>query len=275
MVTMTPCCSKSQDQSAALRVTDLRVRLALSPGLWSVNYREVVKGVTLEVGRGETFGLVGRSGCGKTTLARAMLGLIPATGEVWVDGQDLLRLRGSARRRAARSVQAVFQDPGGSLNPSMTVVDAVAEPLVVHGLGGSRADRGRAAGEMLERCGIGREFRSRLPRELSGGQRQRVAIARALMTGPEVLICDEPTSALDASVQAQIVNLLMDLQRERGMAMLLVTHDLGVVAHMAERVGVMDAGELVETGSAAEVLENPRHSATKLLLEAPSRTLAS
>lgn len=272
---MTSGQDQSQERGVALRVTDLRVRVALSPGLWGVSHREVVKGASFEVGRGETFGLVGRSGCGKTTLARAMLGLIPATGAVWVGGQDLLQLRGRARRRAARSVQAVFQDPGGSLNPSMTVEEAVAEPLVVHDLGGSREDQGRAAMEMLERCGIGRELRRRLPRELSGGQRQRVAIARALMTGPRVLICDEPTSALDASVQAQIVNLLMDLQRERGMAMLLVTHDLGVVAHMADRVGVMDEGELVEAGSVAEILESPRHPATKLLLAASSGTLAS
>lgn len=262
------------DRTAALRVEALRVRVALSPGLWGVDHREVVRGVSFEVSRGRTLGLVGRSGCGKTTLARALLGLVPATGNVWVGGQDLFRLRGGPRRRAARGVQAVFQDPGGSLNPSMRVDEAVAEPLAVHGWGGTSAERlGRARG-MLERCGIEGALAGRLPRELSGGQRQRVAIARALMTGPDVLICDEPTSALDASVQAQIVNLLMDLQKERGMAVLLITHDLGLVAHMADEVGVMDEGELVERGRVTDVLENARHPATKLLLGEASAPVA-
>lgn len=257
-----------------LRVKGLRVRVALTPGLWGTAHREVVCGVSFEVSRGRTLGLVGRSGCGKTTLTRAVLGLVPSTGEVWVGGRALHGLRGAARRRAARGVQAVFQDPGGSLNPSMLVEESVEEPLIVHGLGGSAKERRRLALEMLERCGIGASLAGRLPRELSGGQRQRVAIARALVTSPEVLVCDEPTSALDASVQAQIVNLLMDLQRERGMAMVVVTHDLGVVAHMADEVGVMDAGVLVELGSVGEVLGKARHPATKLLLGASFEQLA-
>ena len=224
--------------------------------------RRVVDGVSLRLEAGRTLGLVGESGSGKSTLSRVVMGLIsPASGRVMIDGLDVHGARGAALKGIRRRVQMIFQDPAGSLNPRLRVRDIVAEPLIVHGL--PWKDR---VGELLEECGMPASSMDRFPHEFSGGQRQRIAIARALALRPALVICDEPTSALDVSVQAQILNLLQDLQRSRGMAYLFITHDLGVVAHMADRIAVMRAGRIVEEGDASGVLTAPADDYTRTLL---------
>ena len=226
--------------------------------------RRAVDQVSLTIAPGETLGLVGESGCGKSTLARVILSLVkPTAGKVSFDGVDVHHARGDALRSVRRQVQMVFQDPTGSLNPRMRVGDIVAEPLIVHGL----PWRDRVA-ELLEECGMPRDSAQRYPHQFSGGQRQRIAIARALALRPRLVICDEPTSALDVSVQAQILNLLKQLQQSHGVAYLLITHDLGVVAHMADRIGVMHRGRLVEEGEAVSLLTAPEHPYTRELLAA-------
>ena len=226
--------------------------------------RRVVDGVSLRLESGRTLGLVGESGSGKSTLSRVVMGLLaPAAGRVLIDGLDVHASRGASLRGIRRRVQMIFQDPAGSLNPRLRVREIVAEPLIVHGL--PWKDR---VGALLEECGMPASSMDRFPHEFSGGQRQRIAIARALALRPSLVICDEPTSALDVSVQAQILNLLQDLQRSRGMAYLFITHDLGVVAHMADRIAVMRAGRIVEEGDAVDVLRSPADEYTKTLLGA-------
>ena len=226
--------------------------------------RRAVDGVTLRLEAGRTLGLVGESGSGKSTLSRVVMGLLaPSAGRVLIDGQDVHAARGAALRSIRRRVQMIFQDPAGSLNPRLKVRDIVAEPLIVHGL--PWKDR---VGELLEECGMPASSMDRFPHEFSGGQRQRIAIARALALRPALVICDEPTSALDVSVQAQILNLLQDLQRSRSMAYLFITHDLGVVAHMADRIAVMRHGRIVEEADAPDLLRAPAHDYTRTLLDA-------
>ncbi len=226
--------------------------------------RRVVDGVSLVLESGRTLGLVGESGSGKSTMSRVIMGLLsPAAGRVLIDGLDVHAARGATLKAIRRRVQMVFQDPAGSLNPRQRVRDIVAEPLIVHGL--PWKDR---VGELLEECGMPASSMDRFPHEFSGGQRQRIAIARALALRPALVICDEPTSALDVSVQAQILNLLQELQRSRGMAFLFITHDLGVVAHMADRIAVMRDGRIIETGEATRVLQSPASDYTKTLLAA-------
>lgn len=228
------------------------------------SWRRAVDGVSLTVKRGETLGLVGESGCGKSTLCRVILGLlVPTSGSVRIEGTTVQGARGGTMQAIRRKVQMVFQDPTGSLNPRMRVGDIVAEPLIVHGMPWRER-----VGELLEECGMPRECVQRYPHEFSGGQRQRIAIARALALKPSLVICDEPTSALDVSVQAQILNLLKDLQRTHGVAYLFITHDLGVVAHMADRIAVMHQGQLVEEADAVELLTKPAHAYTQQLLAA-------
>ncbi len=225
-----------------------------------------VHDVSFDLFPGETLGLVGESGSGKSTLARAIVGLVPCRGDVLLDGVPVDPHSWAGRRRLRRAAQMVFQDPGGSLNPWMRVLDAVAEPRVVQGLDRPAQAR-RAAGDLLRRCGIDPALGDLYPHQFSGGQRQRIAIARALAPEPRVLLCDEPTSALDVSVQAQVLNLLTQVQQERGLAILLITHDLGVVRHMAHRIGVMRAGSLVELGPRAQVLASPAAAYTRALLD--------
>jgi oligopeptide/dipeptide ABC transporter ATP-binding protein len=253
-----------------LQVRDLTVHFERPGGPLGLRRVTVpaVDGVSLDVARGETLGLVGESGCGKTTLARAILRLIKATaGTVHFDGVDVLAQEPRALRSLRRRMQIVFQDPYGSLNPRLPVGSAVREGLEIHRLArGAEADR-RVA-QLLEEVGLAAEIAACYPHELSGGQRQRVAIARALAVGPDLLVCDEPVSALDVSVQAQVLNLLADLQRHRGLAYLFISHDLAVVRHLAPRVAVMYLGRVVESGSADTILRGPRHPYTQALLSA-------
>lgn len=222
-----------------------------------------VNGVDLSVKQGEVLAIVGESGCGKSTLARMLLGLIPASGgHILLDGQDM---RSLARRDIARRVQPVFQDPYSSLNPRRRIADIVALPLEVNGLATPDEAR-RQAIALLDHVGLPARFAEAYPSQLSGGQRQRVAIARALVIKPEIVICDEPTSALDVSVQSQILNLLMDLQREFGTTFVFISHNLAVVEHIATRVAVMYLGRVVEEATSADLFDAPRHPYTQALL---------
>ncbi len=224
-------------------------------------------GVSLKVGPGETVALVGESGCGKSTLARVLTGLIaPSTGSVLFEGRDLWGFDRKERAYFRRSVQMIFQDPYGSLNPRMRVGDAIGEPLTIHGLAAKNEMAGRVAG-LMENVGLDPALGRRYPREFSGGQRQRIGIARALAAGPRLLIADEPVSALDVSIQAQVLNLLADLRDEKGLSMLFISHDLRVVAKIADRLAVMYLGKIVEEGDAEEFFTGPRHPYSRLLLK--------
>jgi oligopeptide/dipeptide ABC transporter ATP-binding protein len=227
-----------------------------------------VDGVSFRIAAGETLGLVGESGCGKTTLGKSILRLIePSAGSIVFAGVPLLGLSGEALRRARRRMQIVFQDPISSLDPRMTVGGTVGEPLRVHGLArGAEADE--AAAGLLRRVGLPPAAINRYPHEFSGGQRQRIGIARAIALGPELLVCDEPVSALDVSIQAQIINLLEDLQDEAGIAYLFISHDLRVVEHISDRVAVMYLGAFVEEAGRDELYRNPLHPYTRMLISA-------
>lgn len=223
--------------------------------------------VNLSLDRGESVGVVGESGSGKSTLARLVLRLIePTSGSIDYAGEDLLALRGRALRHARRRMQMVFQNAYGSLLPGLTVEQNVAEPLRIHRIGDT-ASRGRRARELMGLVGLAERYASAYPRRLSGGQQQRVGIARALALEPELLVCDEPTSALDVSIQAQILNLIENLQEELGFAMVFITHNLAVAQRLTDRILVMHQGQVVETGPTQELFENPREEYTRLLLD--------
>jgi oligopeptide transport system ATP-binding protein len=228
-----------------------------------------VDGVSFTLARGETLALVGESGCGKSTTARLVMQLIEASaGRVRFDGKDVTGAKGAELRALRRRMQLVFQDPYASLNPRMTVEQIVAAPLEIHGRGANKADRRDQVAEALRLVGLLPDHASRYPHEFSGGQRQRVGIARALITGPELLVADEPVSALDVSVQAQVVNLLLELKDRLGLTILFIAHDLAVVGHISDRVAVMYLGRLVEIADTHALFETPLHPYTEALLSA-------
>lgn len=236
---------------------------------WLGNKQTVhaVDDVSFSIAEGECFGLVGESGCGKSTLSRTLLRLyLPTMGTVRFGGRDMYSLSRSEAKNVSRQIQMVFQDPYWSINPKMTIGAIVEEPLITH-TDMSRAERVARVGQLLEKVGLPADFAGRFPHQLSGGQRQRVGIARAIALDPKLLILDEPTSAMDMSVQAQILNLLKDLQAEKQLTYLLVSHDLSVIKHMSSRVAVMYLGQIVELGTTDELFANPLHPYTQLLMQ--------
>jgi len=229
---------------------------------------KAVDGVTLHIKRGETLGLVGESGCGKSTTGRAILQLYrPTAGEVLFDGTDLTQLQGNNLRLFRRKMQMIFQDPYASLNPRMCIRDIIGEPLVIHNLGKGK-ERHERVTELMKIVGLNPYYASRFPHEFSGGQRQRIGVARALAVEPDFIVCDEPVSALDVSIQAQIINLLEELQEQFNLTYLFIAHDLAVVRHISDRVVVMYLGKLMELAGRNEIYENPLHPYTKALLSA-------
>jgi oligopeptide transport system ATP-binding protein len=251
-----------------LEVTDLVKHYAVRAGVLRrrIGTVHAVDGVSFSLSTGETLGLVGESGCGKSTVARSVLRLIePSSGAIRLDGTDITHLGKTALRPHRRSMQIVFQDPFASLNPRMTAGDIVGEPLEVHGLATGQRKRDRV-GELFEQVGLRPDQMKNYPHQFSGGQRQRICIARALSLGPKLIVCDEPVSALDVSIQAQVINLLIDLQRRHGFSYLFIAHDLAVVAHISHRVAVMYLGRIVEIAGKRELFANPRHPYTQALL---------
>jgi oligopeptide transport system ATP-binding protein len=267
-VTAAPAANGRSD--ALVQVTDLKMHFPIRRGLLqrTVGAVKAVDGVTFEVRQGETLGLVGESGCGKSTTGRALLQLYrPTSGSVLFEGQDLTKLHGESLRRKRQRMQMIFQDPYASLNPRMTVGDIIGEPLEVHGLARPN-ERRQKVEQYLARVGLNPYFADRYPHEFSGGQRQRIGIARALSLNPSFIVCDEPISALDVSIQAQVVNLLEDLQKELGLTYLFIAHDLSMVRHISDRVAVMYLGKLMEMAPRKEMYSNPLHPYTQALMSA-------
>jgi oligopeptide/dipeptide ABC transporter ATP-binding protein len=253
-----------------LEVKDLVKHFPVTQGLLgrTVGQVRAVDGISFDLDADDVLGLVGESGCGKTTAGRCILRLMePTSGSVCVNGDDILAMKGPALKILRRNLQVVFQDPMSSLNPRMTVRDIVAEPFTIHRMAKGRELNEKVAG-LLDEVGLSRNYLNRYPHEFSGGQRQRIGIARALALRPKLIIADEPVSALDVSVQAQIINLLMDLKKEHGLSYLFIAHNLAVVRHISSRIAVMYLGKIVETGPSDAVCESPLHPYTRALLSA-------
>ncbi len=263
--------SPIQPPKSVLKLVNLKVHFPITKweGFFpSPAVVRAVDGVSLDVGPGETLGIVGESGCGKSTMVRAVVGLAPITsGEVWLGDRRIDGLSSSQMLPLRREVQMIFQDPYASLNPRLTVGSILREPMEIHNLGSSN-DRKFEVMRLMELVGLDPRFLNRYPHEFSGGQRQRIGIARALAVEPKLILCDEPVSALDVSIQAQVVNLLMDLQQELGVSYIFITHDLAVVQHIAHRVGVMYFGHIVELADRKTIQTNPKHPYTQALWSA-------
>ncbi len=249
-----------------IRVEDLRKYFSIKMGFMKHNYVQAVEDANFSIRRGETLGLVGESGCGKTTLGRAVLRLHePTSGKIFYDGKDITNVKMLPYRR---KMQIIFQDPSASLDPRMTVGEIVGEAIDIHKLVGNKKERTGRIQQLLTQVGLNSEHSNRYPHEFSGGQQQRIGIARALAVEPEFIVCDEPVSALDVSIQSQIVNMLEDMQQDLGLTYLFIAHDLSVVRHISNRIGVMYLGNIVELAESNELHKNPLHPYTKTLLSA-------
>jgi len=267
-----PPAAGSRTTAPLVDIRDLKVHFPVRQGFIFQRVTGAVKavdGVSLSIAEGETLGLVGESGSGKTTIGRAVIGLTePTSGEVLFEGTDIAGLKGSQLRRARRRLGMIFQDPYGALNPRLTAGDIVGEPLVVHSLCENKREYRAKVGELLETVGLNRSMANRYPHEFSGGQRQRLGVARAIAARPRFIVLDEPVSALDVSIQAQIINLLQDLQADFGLSYLFIAHDLSVVRHIGNRVAVMYLGKIMEVAGRNDLYEEPLHPYTKALLSA-------
>jgi oligopeptide/dipeptide ABC transporter ATP-binding protein len=261
------------DDDVLLRIEDVYKHFPIKQGIIfrrQVGAVHAVDGVSLEVRRGETLGIVGESGCGKSTLARCITGLHAVTsGRIVFDGTDITKLSRAGMKAFRRDVQMIFQDPFGSLNPRRRVGSIIGDPFAIHGMADG-ADRKRQVQQLMELVGLNPEHYNRFPAEFSGGQRQRIGVARALALKPKLLVCDEPVSALDVSIQAQVINLLADLQAELGLTYVFIAHDLSIVRHVSDRVAVMYLGKVGERAGAEDLYEHPRHPYTNALLSAAS-----
>lgn len=259
------------DAEVLIDVKDVKIYFSVTAGFLiqrKIAENKAVDGISFHVKKGETLGLVGESGCGKSTTGRAILQLYrPTSGEIIFEGKDLTKLRGNDLRLMRRKMQMIFQDPYASLNPRMSVRDIIGEPLVIHKMGTNNERRDRVL-ELMRIVGLNPYYATRFPHEFSGGQRQRIGIARALAVSPDFIVCDEPVSALDVSIQAQIINLLEELQEQFGLTYLFIAHDLAVVRHISDRVAVMYLGKLMEQANSGEIYDNPLHPYTKALLSA-------